>query len=145
MSNITITGLVATTPRHLITADGLPITSFRLASSSPSSPNDSVGDGTTSWFTVMSFKGLAINVATSIGKGDRIVVSGYMRIRDWDNGNVSGSSAEIEAESIGHDLSYGTTVFTRTRIITPAEPAVELAVEPAEETSHSCSCSDCGL
>ena len=30
---ITITGLIATTPRHVVTAEGLPITSFRLASS----------------------------------------------------------------------------------------------------------------
>jgi len=29
---ITVTGLVATTPRHLVTSEGLPITSFRLAS-----------------------------------------------------------------------------------------------------------------
>jgi single-strand DNA-binding protein len=31
---ISVTGLVATTPRHLVTQDGLPITSYRLASSS---------------------------------------------------------------------------------------------------------------
>jgi single-strand DNA-binding protein len=29
---ITLSGLVATTPRHLVTSEGLPITSFRLAS-----------------------------------------------------------------------------------------------------------------
>ena len=29
---ITLTGLVATNPRHLVTSEGLPITSFRLAS-----------------------------------------------------------------------------------------------------------------
>lgn len=31
---ITITGLVATQPRHIVTSEGLPITSFRLASRS---------------------------------------------------------------------------------------------------------------
>ena len=33
MSNdtITIAGLVATTPRHIVTGEGLPISSFRLA------------------------------------------------------------------------------------------------------------------
>ncbi|MCU1509507.1 MAG: single-stranded DNA-binding protein [Glaciihabitans sp.] len=30
--HITITGLVATQPRHIVTSEGLPITSFRLAS-----------------------------------------------------------------------------------------------------------------
>lgn len=147
MSNITITGLVATTPRHLVTREGLPITSFRVASPTSSSLSDSDADGSTNWFTVMSFKGLAINTSMSISKGDRIVVSGHMRIREWDNGNVSGTSTEIEAESIGHDLSYGTTVFTRTTITAHAEPAVEPVVEPVvEETAtHSCSCMDCGL
>lgn len=116
METTTITGLVATTPRHLITADGLPITSFRLASSNRRFDRGSMEwvDGETNWYTITSYRTLAINTATSIGKGDRIVVSGNLRIRDWDNGERTGTSVELEASNIGHDLAWGTSAFTRT-------------------------------
>jgi single-strand DNA-binding protein len=116
---ITVSGLVATTPRHLVTQDGLPITSFRLASSQrrfDRSLNKWV-DGETNWYTITAFKQLAVNVSQSINKGERIVVTGVLRVRDWDNGERAGTSVEVEATSMGHDLSWGTAVFTRTVLV----------------------------
>ena len=123
METTTITGLVATTPRHLVSADGLPITSFRLASSNRRFDRASMEwvDGETNWYTITSFRTLAINTATSISKGDRIVVSGTLRIRDWDNGERVGTSVELEASNIGHDLAWGTTTFTRTVLVRDTE------------------------
>lgn len=125
---VTVAGLVATTPRHLVTAEGLPITSFRLASSNRKFDR-ALGkwvDGETNWYTVTSFKQLAINVAGSINKGDRIFVHGLLRVRDWDNGERAGTSVELEAESMGHDLTWGTSVYTRTVLVREAEPEDEL-------------------
>jgi len=88
-----VSGLVATTPRHLITSEGLAITSFRLASSHrrfDRSQNRWI-DGETNWYTVTAFKQLAINVSTSISKGDRIMLTGKLRVRDWDNGERAGT------------------------------------------------------
>jgi single-strand DNA-binding protein len=120
---ISVAGLVATTPRHLVTQDGLPITSFRLASSQrrfDRSQNKWI-DGETNWYTVTGFRQLAINASTSVSKGDRILVTGKLRVRDWDNGERAGTSVEIEAESIGHDLSWGSAVFTRTVLVRETE------------------------
>jgi single-strand DNA-binding protein len=119
----TITGLVATTPRHIVTVDGLPITSFRLASSVKRWDNGKGEwvDGETNWFTITSFRQLAINTATSISKGDRVFVSGRLRVRDWDNGERAGTSVELEADTLGHDLSWGQSVFTRTVMAKDAE------------------------
>lgn len=119
MEKLTITGLVATTPRHIVTADGLPITSFRLASSSRKfdRTQNKWLDGETNWFTVTAFKQLAINAAGSINKGERIVVTGALKIRDWDNGERAGTSVELEAEAMGHDISWGSSVFTRTVLV----------------------------
>ena len=123
METTTITGLVATTPRHLITKDGLPITSFRLASSNRRFDRASMEwvDGETNWFTITTYRTLAVNTATSIGKGDRVIVSGELLIRDWDNGERTGTSVELSASSIGHDLSWGTSTFTRTVLVRDAE------------------------
>jgi len=119
LETITVTGLIATTPRHLITQDGLPITSFRLASSKRTFDRASMEwkDGETNWFTITAFKQLAINTAEALSKGDRIVLTGSLKVRDWDNGERNGTSVEIEADSIGHDLSWGTSTFKRTVLV----------------------------
>ena len=113
--NIFLTGLVATTPRHLTTSDGLAITSFRMASSVRRFDRASNRwvDGDTNWYTVSSFRGLAVNSAESIQKGDRVIVSGKLRIRDWENTDRSGTTVEIEADTLGHDLTFGTASYKR--------------------------------
>ena len=119
MELIHIPGLVATTPRHLVTQDGLPITSFRLAASQrryDKAQNKWI-DGETNWYTITAFRQLAINIAQSVSKGDRISVAGRIRVRDWDNGERAGTSVEVEASHIGHDLAWGTSVYTRTVLV----------------------------
>jgi len=137
MNNYSTTGLVATTPRHLITQEGLPITSFRLACSNSyfDEDKDRWVDGETNWFTVTAFKTLGINVAQSVSKGHRITVSGTIKVRDWDNGERSGTSVEIIADSVGHDLNYGTSEFVRTQIAPPTTTP--------EKPQHNCSCDRC--
>jgi single-strand DNA-binding protein len=135
---ISVAGLVATTPRHLVTQDGLPITSFRLASSQrrfDRSQNKWI-DGETNWYTVTGFRQLAINTSTSVSKGDRILVTGKLRVRDWDNGERAGTSVEIEAESIGHDLSWGSAVFTRTVLVRETETSGTDSAEIAEAVDN---------
>lgn len=112
---ITITGLVATTPRHLVTSEDLHITSFRLASSQrrfDRATNRWV-DGDTNWYTVTGFRTLAKSMAESIQKGDRVVVAGKLRIRDWENTDRSGTTVEVEAEIVGHDLNWSTVTAKR--------------------------------
>ena len=130
--NITVSGLVATTPRHLITQDGLPITSFRLAASSRRFDREQAKwiDGETNWYTITAFRQLAINLATSVSKGERVMVTGKLRIRDWDNGERAGTSVEIEAEHLGHDLLWGTASFTRPVLVNEAHADEE--PEPAK-------------
>ena len=112
---IFLTGVVATSPRHVTTNEGLAITSFRLASSQRRYDRalSKWVDGETNWFTVSSFRHLATNAAGSVLKGDRVVVTGRLRVRDWENSDRSGTNVEIEADALGHDLTWGTSVYTR--------------------------------
>ncbi len=48
-----------------------------------------------------------------IAKGQRVVVTGRLRVRDWESGDRTGTTVELDADAIGHDLSWGTAVFTR--------------------------------
>jgi len=130
----TTTGLVATTPRYLKTTDGLDICSFRLASGYKRFDRTKMDwvEGETNWFTITSFGTLAVNVASSISKGDRVVLSGTIRVRDWDNGTTAGTSVEIEADTIGHDLVWGQSTFTRTTLVEP-KPIIRPTSVPREE------------
>jgi single-strand DNA-binding protein len=112
---ITLKGLVATTPRHIVTSDGLSITSFRLASTTrrfDRGENRWI-DGETNWYTITAFRQLALNAASSVSKGQRIILTGVLRIREWESDERTGTNVEVESESIGHDLAWGTAVFNR--------------------------------
>ena len=112
---LTLTGLIATTPRHIVTSEGLAITSFRLASQQRWFDR-TVGrwsDGETHWYTVTAFRDLAVNASQSLQKGDRVVTVGRLKVRDWSNDDRSGTSVEIEADSLGHDLYWGVTDYTK--------------------------------
>lgn len=112
---MTLTGLVATPPRHIITAEGLAITSFRLASNQRrfDRKKNAWVDAGTNWYGISTYRQLATNIVGSVQKGDRVIVTGRLRIRDWENGEKHGTNIEIDADTLGHDLSWGTAAFTR--------------------------------
>jgi single-strand DNA-binding protein len=128
---ITLTGFVATDPKVITTAEGLAITSFRLASSQRRFDKGSEKwvDGETNWYSITTFRQLATNAAVSLHKGERIVVTGKLRIRDWKNGEKSGTNVDVEADALGHDLSWGTAAFSRSagNTTSGAEPPVASA------------------
>ncbi|HEY6801204.1 MAG TPA: single-stranded DNA-binding protein, partial [Agromyces sp.] len=116
--NITVTGAVGSDPRLHVTNQGLAIASFRLASTRRyfDRTKGTWEDGETNWYTVSGFRQLAHNTAASVHKGERVVVHGRLRVRAWENGEKSGTAIEIEADSIGHDLAWGTTTLTKVRV-----------------------------
>jgi single-strand DNA-binding protein len=137
--SITLTGLVATAPRHIVTSEGLPITSFRLASTQRRFDRSKERwiDGDTNWYTITAFRQLAINSAGSVGKGDRIIVTGRLRIREWENGERVGTNIDVEADAIGHDLMWGTSVFSRSISSTAATTADQATDAPAAQATNA--------
>ncbi|HET8958473.1 MAG TPA: single-stranded DNA-binding protein [Microcella sp.] len=113
---ITVTGLVATEPRHIETETKLTITSFRLASNQRryDRATNSWIDGDTNWYTITAFRQLGMHAATSLRKGDRIIVTGRVRQREWESEKGKGITFEIDADALGHDLTFGRSTFTRT-------------------------------
>jgi single-strand DNA-binding protein len=107
------------------TVAGLPITSFRLASTQRRYDRGAQKwiDAETNWYTVTCFRQLAINVVGSIDKGQRVLVTGRLRVRDWQTGDRAGTNVEVDADAVGHDLAWGTSVYTRSVAATVAHDA----------------------
>ncbi|MEY4990378.1 MAG: hypothetical protein RIS08_604 [Actinomycetota bacterium] len=123
---ITVSGLVATDVKRHETADNLTMATFRLAANTRrfDAAKNAWTTTSTNWFTIVSFRQLAKNVLDSVNKGDRVVIQGRLKIRDWDNGERSGTSIEIDADHIGLDLNFGVSSFDRV-VLRPEEDDVE--------------------
>ncbi|NTW42354.1 MAG: single-stranded DNA-binding protein [Cellulomonadaceae bacterium] len=131
---VTVVGWAATTPREVV-GDGVPFTSFRLATT-PRWFDSRQGlwvEGRTEWFTVKAFRDVAFNVAASIHKGDPVVVHGKVRTEEWAGEDGPRTTLVLDASALGHDLTRGTAKFARTVRVAPAGEvagASDLTEEP---------------
>ncbi|MBX3309222.1 MAG: single-stranded DNA-binding protein [Cryobacterium sp.] len=135
--NLTVSGFVATTPRHLTTAEGVSITSFRLASNRRKFDRDKKTwiDAGTNWYSVSTYRDLASNVIGSVRKGDRVLVIGRLRMSEWGDGDRRGVNIDLDADALGHDLRWGTTSFSRT--IRSESVESEDPGDPADESDET--------
>lgn len=89
-------------------------------------------DGRTQWYTVNAWRGLGDHCARSLRRADPVVVHGRLTARTYiNNAGVEVTALEVEACLVGHDLTRGTSEFTRT-----PRPAVETRPEGARETGQ---------
>jgi len=138
---ITLRGFVATEVRTTTADSGLAIAGFRMCTTERRFDRESGLwlDGNTNWYSVSMFRQLATNAGVSIHKGDRVIVTGRLRVRQWatDSGR-SGTSVDIDADAVGHDLMWGTANFRRSiaekTSLQVAEEAT--AVPGAAEAGH---------
>lgn len=131
---VTVIGNVCHEVRHTVRDDGLHIASFRLAHT-PRRFNRTAGnweDGDTVFLTVTCWRWLAENVASSVTKGDPVMVTGRLKVREWERDGVRNRSIEVDATSVGHDLSKGVSSFRRPRRLDAGQLSAELALVAAE-------------
>jgi len=111
-----------------------PVANFRVGST-PSWVDRRTGqwvDGTTVWYSVSAWRGLARNCADSLRRGDPVVVHGRLTTRSYVNNNgVEVSDLEVTATFVGHDLNRGRSAFTKVQRQQSATQPTE-AGEPGE-------------
>ncbi|WP_082477813.1 single-stranded DNA-binding protein [Microbacterium sp. Leaf320] len=122
---VTIVGNVATDPTQGRTASGVTVTNFRLASTHRrfDDATQTWVDVATNWYSVAAFRQLGEHAKASLRSGDSVIVTGRMKIRAWENNGKQGTSVDIDADAIGHDLRWGTTAYRRSTRSTPESPA----------------------
>ena len=114
--NITVRGFVATEPTSSTTPGGVATATFRLGSTDRrfDRATNSWIDGNTNWFRVQGYRQLAGNIGCSVKKGQKVIVVGRLKLRSWEHDGRTYYSAEIEADSVGHDLRWGSANYIRT-------------------------------
>ena len=89
------------------------VASFRVACTPTRYRDGEWVKGTTSWHTVKAWNRLGRHVAASLHSGDPVVVHGRLVADVWERDGKPQTSWEVVATSVGHDLSHGTTRFTK--------------------------------
>lgn len=112
---VTVLGNVAGEVSYGETSGGVPMANFRLGCTERryDRQRECWVDGDTHWLTVTAWRALAVNLIGSLAKGDPVLVSGRLRMREWVEGEARRSRVEIDARSVGHDLTRGTSAFRR--------------------------------
>ncbi|MCQ0009551.1 single-stranded DNA-binding protein [Actinomadura madurae] len=113
-AHVTITGWVAAEPRYAVTANGHAFLSLRVGCT-PRRFDRQTGqwqDDEALYVTVNCWRHLADNVnASELRRGTPVLVSGRLRIRQYERDDQWRFSAEVEAMTLGPDLSRGTVDF----------------------------------
>ena len=117
-AQFTVAGYVATKPFLSETKTGVSTLSMRVGWT-PRRIDRVTGewtDGPTCFVSVKCFGRTAQNAKASLDKGDPVVVTGTLRMHDYQSkeGTLR-TSVDITATSLGHDLSRGITNYIRVR------------------------------
>jgi single-strand DNA-binding protein len=111
-------------------AGDVPVAAFRVAATPRrySRKTGSWEDSPTQWYSVSAWRGLADNCAGSLRRGDPVVVHGRLTVSVWLNAQgIEVTSFEVDATMVGHDLSRGTSQFTRTPKAQPVDETADTA------------------
>ena len=109
-NTLTITGNMVNDPELRFTPNNLAVCEFRMAWNL----RKQNGDEESMFFNVTCWRSLAENVAESLGKGDRITVTGRLNWRSWETDDGQKRQVvDIQAEEVGVSLRWATAEVSR--------------------------------
>ena len=102
MADITFTGHLGGEPELRFTPNGKAVADFSVAESHSRKVGNEWQDDGTTWWRVTAWDWLAESVAESLHKGQRVVVTGQVRSREWeDNEGQKRTSYDVTARQVG--------------------------------------------
>ena len=119
---VQIIGNVTRDPELRFTPTGAAVCSFGIAWTPRKKTDNGWEDGEASFFNCSAWRDLGENIAASINKGTRVIVTGQVTSRDWEDrdGNKR-TSIEIDVDECSPSLRWATAQVDRTERDKPAE------------------------
>src|SRR5215469_284307 len=115
-ATFSVSGYIATEPKGGWTRNGTRTVSMRLGWT-PRRIDKTTGewvDQPSSFVSIICFRRVAENAAQCLRRGDPVVVKGVLRVREFgDDDAPKRTAVEVIADTIGHDLSRGITIFKK--------------------------------
>jgi single-strand DNA-binding protein len=110
-NSVTLVGNLTDDPELRFTAQGAAVANFRIAVSKRirDPQTNEWKDGDTSFFRINVWRQLAENVAESLTRGTRVIVTGTLKMRQWETQEGEKRSVvEVEATEVGPSLKWAT-------------------------------------
>src|SRR4029079_903583 len=112
---ITIVGNLTSDPELRFTPSGAAVANFTVASTARSFDKNRSEwvDGDTTFIRCSVWREMAENVAESLTKGTRVVVTGTLKIRQYETDSGKGTSVECDVQEVGPSLWRASAKITR--------------------------------
>lgn len=113
---VTLVGNAARDPELRFTSSGQATTNFGLAVNRRSqNAQTKEWEEAVSFFDIVCWRELAENVAESVQKGARVIVTGRLEQRSWDDkdSGAKRSKVEVVADEVGPSLRWATAVVSK--------------------------------
>ena len=115
-TTITVIGNLVKDPEKKDLGSGKVLTKLRLASTERFQDSDGTWkDGDTAFYDVVCWRTLAENVSSNLSKGNKVIVHGKLKYREFDRKDgTKGNAFEIDATDVGQSLSIKSGTFNKT-------------------------------
>jgi single-strand DNA-binding protein len=116
-NSVTLVGNLTDDPELRFTSQGAAVANFRIAVSRRvrDPQTNEWRDGDTSFFRVNCWRQLAENVAETLQRGMRVVVTGSLKMRSWETQEGEKRTVvEVEADEVGPSLKWATAKVEKT-------------------------------
>jgi single-strand DNA-binding protein len=115
-TNITLVGNLTDDPELKFTPSGAAVANFTVASTPRTfdRQTNEWKDGDALFIRCAAWRQLAENVAESLQKGQQVIVTGALKVRNYERQDGSkGTSVEMNVDEIGPSLRFATAKVTR--------------------------------
>ena len=114
-NNVTVVGNLTADPELRFTASGVAMVNLSVADSRRYQDRNGDWQEDTSFFRGTCWRDMAENVAESLTKGARVVISGRLKQRTWETKEGEKRSVvELDIQEIGPSLRWATATVTKT-------------------------------
>ncbi len=121
---ITVVGNAVADPEVKFTPSGRAVCSLQIAVTERRNSGGTWEDVGSSFYKVQAWGPLAENIAESISKGARVIATGELRQRQYENKDGEPRSVwELTADEVGPSLKFATATVERVRRNTSADAA----------------------
>ncbi len=113
---ITIIGNLTSDPELRFTPSGAAVANFTVASTPRAfdKASNEWKDGETLFMRCSIWRDAAENVAESLARGNRVIVSGRLKQRSYEKDGEKRTVVELDVEEVGPSLKYATAKVART-------------------------------
>lgn len=115
-TTITVIGNLVKDPEKKDLGSGKVLAKLRVASTERFQDSDGTWkDGDTAFYDVVCWRTLAENVSSNLSKGNKVIVHGKLKYREFDRKDgTKGNAFEIDATDVGQSLSIKSGTFNKT-------------------------------